>query len=503
MIELDIICQSTQYHDIINTKLILNLLTLKTMLKKIIFVLLSSFAAIAPIYSKDHEPKENMPSKKASSYEVIKPASKEQVAEIMKEIEEKVDWDKIGDYIKSDISESEKWYIVDINNDGKLEYVSFVYDRYNCDLIIFSKNDNELKCIKNLCQESYLGCVNDKYRFDYFSPITNGDGPFVKVGGKTYIFARRNGFFDCHRVILYWKNNKYFEIASSYWIKQQRLLFKQLYDAKRYHDAYAFLSDFEARFRNKIDPRVDLWMQSEISLAALRCNKPHDALCYIKRIKESKAFTSAKPALIPAVNCNEKLANDAIKEDELTGTKGKYNYDWLLEFKEPSGITYYEGIPIQCTKNIACDERFDDLLTAALPSVQNNKHNSISYKDNLLDSSAYNFKAINDRFALFSGYWAYDRGYSGFFWCDLKDKVSIVATGEMRKSFNPCDGCCPEIQHIYLTSRSLLFNEIPKQFYKELAQWIKKEDLGCTKIVFDDRLGKRTEVDKKLLGIEL
>lgn len=439
------------------------------MLKKIIFVLLCSFTAIAAPHVKklmtQSKQYKQLKTRKLPGYKVIKTATQAQVDEIVAKILLKKNWPESAKYSVNRISSDGVWYIADINNDGKPEYVFINYEGSGSylHLIIFQDDGDGLKLV-----DSPLRGIDS----EYFNPFTNKSEIFVKVGKKVFICGKRHYVFQ--RRILYWEKNKCIEIVNPFWIKQQHKLFKQLYQAKRYYNAYSMLHDFESRFRQYIDPQIDLWMQSDLSLTLLRAGLPYSSLESIKQLKKDKTFANAKPALKRAVECNEKLVQEAIEEDRANGTKGKYNYEWLLDLDKNSN------------DNLSSHKEFYNLLATAVPNCDA-KINDAYFGGNEIYMnflvSSYNGITIeNNRYAYFSGWWPHNACSNGFFWCDMKEKISLIATD------------C-----IY--SRSLFVNEIPKEFYAALAKWIKENKISYSQIIFEDRLGKQTEIDKTLLGI--
>lgn len=417
--------------------------------------------------------------KSGNDYKVIKPASEQELAPIVtwaKENQkalEKEDW-----WPFSCCLEDYSGYIVDINNDGKQEYV-FLRHHGICGythfmLLIFVKDELG---IHHLEAPGY--CL-DEWE-DFTNPITKESELFVYAQGKIYICC--SDMYNETRGIRLWENNNISRVCDKYWIQQQRKIFDHLYQTKQYTKAYNFLNNFEKAYRNDIDPQTDLWIRNDLALAALRSDRPYTSLNIINDIKKNKAFEKASPALAKAIKTNEKLCQDAIKEDKASGTKGKYDYSWILSCKDKTAGDF------------AFDTRFDSLLATTVPDIENPQFEG-SWIDDIENHLGRiiqdDLEISSNRYVVLYGCIPHCATHRGFLWCDIKEKISVVAIGVHDNPNAP----------LYITSRNILTTNLPAKFLHDLRTWLSKEEIVPSTVLFYDYLGTKCQlqlnIEKKI-----
>lgn len=413
----------------------------------------------------------------SNAYEVIKPSELTPIITLIKETKngKKEILDAFRDYFISDcpddldglIEKIEdhgiKAYILDINNDGTNEYV-FAYRQGSgqyLGLIIFSLENNKAKLLKD--------------RLSYKVDWPFGEELFVKAQNKIYACGNPS-VGDLNREIFLWENNKVTEVCNTFWINQQRKLFQKLYDKGAFSSAFSLLTSFEQKFRKKIAIKTDLLIRNDIALAAIKMKKYKTALEILEELKKEPAFNKTTKKFKNAVNFNFKLALEKLEHEKIHGTKGEYDYSWLLTSQDP-----------------ILDERFDALINNTVPDI-NVKDIDRSVQVRLYMTSKVKVK--NNRFVSFSGAWPHNATAQALFWCDTKEKISAVALNSC-VDFDP--GNMTANENILVTSKSLLFEEVPEDFLQELDVWVDRLLHDCVssrtinKYIFYDRNGKATE----------
>jgi hypothetical protein len=400
------------------------------------------------------------------SYVPIKSAGVDKVAHIVQWVKNnKKALEDDGKFFDCDDLSNCDSYVIDINNDGKQEYVFIDYQgQLNCLLLrIFAEDDKGIRCIDMPYTPVSIGLWKTPF-----------DELFVQAQGKIYICTTEfDDYQNKTRDIYFWEKDKISFACDTFWIAEQRKLFNKLYEQGLYNEAYTLLDTFEKKCRHSIDPQADLWLRSDISLAALKNGNARNALAIIKSIKGDTAFAHASKKLKKAVETNESLSQKAL-EKEISSTKGKYDYDWLLSYKERGDI-------------IGFDPRFDTLLSVVVPDImpascyRHFDADEFVWKDEIkmhFRGQHYGgIEVIGDRYIVCAGHVPHHLPSKGFLWCDVKEKVSVVAmTG------NP----------VCVTSRSLEWEELPAEFYNALKTWLlglEKKTVKSPPVLFYDRHG--------------
>lgn len=415
-----------------------------------------------------------------SAYKVIKClATQSQTAEILQRIKSKNSWSKSELFDIGGLSEDTPCYIVDINNDKKLEYVFITYQGSGGYLypFIFVEDVSEIKMVQ----------PPKSFKLDaiFENPFTDEEELFIELNNNIFVFGRDRYDWST-RKIMFWKNDKCIEMVNDFWIQQQRTLFNNLFKVGRYNDAFKLLDTFESSSRKFIDPQVNLWIRNDISLAALRDGSPFTSLNIINSIKKEKAFSKASANLTKSVAFNEKLAKKAIEHNNLHGTKGEYDYSWLLEYTKDKS-----------PGNLISDPRFHTLLASMVPDISSpdSLYKSWSWRDQIRFHlfGGHPIVVKDARYITFSGFWPHQAMCRGFLWCDIQDKVSAIATG--------VSGSSPNI--LYITSRSFFEDAIPVKFIEALRSWCKEQDINSSQVLFYDRLGRQFDVKIKPIEADL
>lgn len=401
------------------------------------------------------------------SIKIIKPNSAQELAPIIKQIKKQfnVDQEEYHEYSHLDLL---KGYIIDINNDGKTEYVFEDYQGSGGYLYlhIFVKEGDQLKCFD----------FEDKPNFDFdgpfINPLTHTSELFITVNNKIYICS--GGDYRCVHL---WDNDRLSIPCDTFWIGQQRALFNEFYKNKLYEIAAAHLKEFEKNCRHKIDPQTDLWMRNDIALATLKDAHPYTALQILQNIKKDTAFAHASEPLKKAISTNISLARQAIKEDRELGTKKKYDLSWLL--KKEYSLIGHQNLFATTIPDIYIEEYYDycgelnDRESAGLRGHVR-MHFFMSNDDKHI---------IDQRYVTWQGWFPHNATSRGFMWVDVKEGVSIAAIGVVE--LNNSESTYP----IQLFSRSLFFEEIPAIFFDQFKEWIAENEIQTKHILFYDRLG--------------
>lgn len=401
-------------------------------------------------------------------YKVIQPATKKELAPIIPKIKRSYKEDEY--YSSSENIELCDGYIIDINNDGKKEYV-FV-SHIGCEgfeLDIFVENDKKIEKL-----EMPYFCAE----LEYFNPLTKQCELFVEAQGKIYICADSGDTRD----IYLWQANNLIAVCDNFWIKQQRLLFNDLFKEKKYRKALFLLKNFEETCRTKIDPQIDLWIRNDIALVALKAGHPFTCWKILQEIQGDTAYAHASAKLIHAIKTNEKLCQTAIEQEKTTGSKGKYDYHWLLSYKGKSN------------NYIVFDDRFDSLLAAIIPDIEIDQFHgnwpfyslsSIYLRKDIwyrLVGPEQDVTITANRYVTFSGSFCHSAGEKGMVWCDIKNQISCAVTGSKCSHYTDYDP-------VRIFSRSLHRGELPKEFLDSLKNWIAAAQIHSSEVIFYDRFG--------------
>ncbi len=404
-----------------------------------------------------------------SSYEVIQPASKKELAPVVKWV--KRNKEKIDIY-NPDFFDSFDGYLVDINNDGKKEYVFLEYKGTGqyLSIYIFAKDSTGIRQLELPKQ------INEALDEAFYNPFTKQCELFVRAQGKIYICL--SDYTRKVRSIYLWEHRKAYFCCDEFWINEQRKLFNALYKEKRYAQGYKLLYRFEAQCRYKIDPQIDLWLRNDLALAALLNDGPHTSQKIINELKGEKDFSYASPSLIEAVQQNEELCRRVLEEEKKNGLRGVYDYAWLLEYKD------------QSNNGLAHDNRIHRLLSAIIPDIDNARLNREEVWQHLVGPGELGIQITGERYVTFNGFYCHAAFLRGFVWCDIKEGIGVVATGEAQSNmFNN------SIYPLFVASRNLTFEELPQEFFTALKQWVQVGKIAVSQATFYDRFGKETSLD--------
>lgn len=406
------------------------------------------------------------------SIKIIKPNSAQELAPIIKQIKKQFNVDQ-EEYHEYRYLDSINGYILDINNDGKIEYVFEDYQGsggYLC-LHIFRKEGDLFKSME------YEKCPNFDFDGPFHNPLTNSNELFVSVGNIIYICTGGS-----HRCVQEWNRDTITISCNAFWIGQQRALFNELYKNKLYDAAAEHLNAFEKSCRHKIDPQTDLWMRNDVALALYKDNKPYTALARLQNIKKDTAYAHASEALKKAITTNETLCRDAIKEEKGFGTKGKYDFSWLL--KKGYSISDYNNLFAATIPDIYIEQYYEhagELNDRESSDLRGyiQIHFGCSCDDNII---------VDQRYVTLQGWFPHNATSRGFMWVDTILRVSIAAIGVVEPNHSK------SIYPLQLFSRSLLFGEIPANFLEQFKKWIKENEIQTKHILFYDRFGAVSQI---------
>ena len=341
-------------------------------------------------------------------------------------------------------------YAIDINNDGKNNYVFFclVGSVKRVHLIALEEKDG----ILNFLDQSENLSNEDTYIF--FNPLTDDMEPCITVKGKTYIIFE--GEMHSPSFSLWEQNKISHNICDAWCINYVRNLFNQLYQKRLYKKAFNLLYAFEKSHRDSIPKHIDLWMRNDCALAAIRDNRLLISQEIILSIKSDPAFLKSTESLIRAVTINEKIAKEALVESK-KGTRGKCDYS-LLSVKGQYGYPYIPENTIDMVVPNIVHPEGRCWKTATREFFSPYKQKNITKKDHyvLCDMQTEYSKA--------------------FMWCDTQEQISILASDDYSA--------------LYVTSNSVLYDKIPQEFYDELYAWIKRTNISYLHIFFYDRYNK-------------
>lgn len=340
-------------------------------------------------------------------------------------------------------------YIIDINNDGKLEFV-FVFEDGSMQCLNLAIFAEDAHGFRQLEMPSDIGSFASA--FDMENKKTGDELLFVAVDGTTYI-CTTNDSLRRTRDVQIWKDGKLSYACDNFWIKQQREAFNNLLKTGSFGDAYVFLAQFETNCRHLIDPQTDLWIRNDLALAALKDSCPKTSLKILDELVNDTAYAHASPALKKAVEFNKEKSSDMVADD---CTKGKDDYNWILTNAKNSPGTVLCG-----------EEGFDRLLNAVVPNIRPLcfQDDKTPWKDTLkhyFSSGGYGYKEIiNDRYVVCTGAVEHCNVSRALLWCDTKEKVSAIASLSDYRTGDPL-----------ITSRSLDRAELPGEFYKTVKNWL-------------------------------
>lgn len=383
-------------------------------------------------------------------------------------------WEKY--YLEADSLGDLQYYVVDANNDGIDEFVFLkykgMYGYTYFEPYIFTKNKEVIQVIDSPQWQDFSAVE------EFINPLTKESELFVKAQNKIYICLSDSDKIE--RRVYLWEKDKFSLVCDKFWINQQRDLFNKLYQKKLYNDAYLFLCGFENTYKNYLEPELDLWIKNDIALAAFHDGYPQVGLKFINSIKGDTFFTKASSKLKKAVENNENLCSKSTENEYINGSKGKFDYSWLLNYKDKS----------------LDDPRLESLYSALIPDIQNPtntnwgrfSNSSGRWKDEVKRHLGIYYpqvKISDNRYVTFEGYLAHLATQRGFVWCDIKDQVSVAAIGG-----NNC-----EEDMLYLTSRTLKAKELPIEFYNAMNLWLQENEITFSGIIFYDYTGKPASIN--------
>lgn len=408
------------------------------------------------------------------TYTVIQPAPEDKRNELAEWIvEENIssEWDPEYQTVDQ-IKDYAKTYIVDINNDGKNEYVLTMHFGSSDEIhfYVFAKDKRnkfyQLDAPQKNQPEHIYG--------DFHNALTSQEELFVRANGKTYLLY---GYGYNSRAITIWENGVEKDCYDEFWVNQQRDYFNKLYQKKLYHDAYCFLDEFEKASRSTIDPQTNLWMRNDLALAALRDNHPNTALKLLRAIKKDGAFENASPALKKAVKTNEKLCVEAIKKETI-GESKKYNYNGLLTNTQITADLISAIVPD---------------IAPEIPGIETDGQRPYETGEQFSHYILNHFNRVTEnpikanRYVTITGSKEWMESPCGFIWCDVRKQISVAAFGKQETEWN-------KESPLYITSRTLDADELPDEFYSSLKNWIQTENIRAKEIYFYDRAGEKTEI---------
>lgn len=399
-------------------------------------------------------------------YQVIRPTPKEKISTQINAIKKKFHNDQIFDdpYCSLD---SADWYVIDINNDAKKEYVSVSHQGSGHFLVIYAFAFDG----KNIPYEVPFAF---ELNHEFHNPLTWELELFIKAENQIYMRNDHNNIYS-------WTSYGVHSICNSFWVNEQRKLFNELYKAKRYQEAFTFLYYYEKRNRNQIDPIKDLWLRNDILLAAIKAEFYQEANEVIKSIKDELQIIKTSASFMKAFDYNQSLYRTGFEEDKKNGTRGKYNYDWLLEYKDSTKVSS-ESFSL----------RVNELLSAAVPNVP-----SISFGSIVDHFSSVEFKFYDNRFVVITGY-NWSQQTKGLFWCDLKNKISAFAYEESELDYGQEPKYIISERRLYIMSRSMLATELSQDFLIALKAWLRDKGISPHIQFFYDWHGTKTEITSSL-----
>lgn len=431
-------------------------------INKIISILFLQLASITVCFKNDY------------SHKVITPADQKELEPIIAQIKankEKLkkqgfdldsDLDEYG-YVSDFTGEDVRGYIVDINNDGKKEYV-FVSNpgrlgiRY---FRIFACDKSGIKYI-----EEPSGCC---FQGTFHNPITGQEELFIEVKNKIYMCSDMRNIFI-------WEKGVCWNPYDDFWITNHRNLFNSLYQKKLYKRAFELLSYFEKKWRKKIPKQKDLWLKNDLALAAIK--SPYyfdDAAIYLDEINNDEAFKNSSEELKRAVKTNERLYAQAREQESKSGAKGKHDFTWLLKHVNSS---YWK---------IGFDNNMSELFAHIT------KDRELIRDLEMIFWHCDIIKLVENRYLVIAGSgpgsWLGYYGHHGFLVCDLKDNTSLLA----KFIADDCDyDTGRKIDEMQIYTRSLLVKEFSQKYidlfcshYKD-RHFFKNTDLEQIKITFHD-----------------
>lgn len=412
---------------------------------------------------------------------VIAPVQQEEISADIQRLLEKAQRNFLADRMTEDDKDelemaadhAERVYVVDVNNDGNKEYVFCSYEgsAHVLTLVIVAEDTKE-DSIK-LLQVPHT--VPRGLHEDFFYNELNGSEElFLDYKGAIYLSFGTTRHAPT-RDIYYWKDTAITWCCDAFWIAQQKALCTELCRRNVHASAYSILRHFEERCRHDIDPLQDLSLRLEVALAAAASGYPRKSLEILTSITYDTAYQRLAPEIQERVQRTKLLSTAALTQS----SRGTHDYQWLCSYRGKDSFELRE------------DAHYQELFQALVPDVPNLFGQSAcdSAPSHLRDYIQMLFEGPgdialtleNERYMYCSGFRPHAGGECALFWCDLTEKISVVAVGiKTAASTEPAP--------LYLISRSLLNDELPQAYYNCLHAWLKKSGVSAKKTYFYDRL---------------
>lgn len=376
-----------------------------------------------------------------------------------------------------DVDQFNDAYLVDIDNDGKLEYVFMTFNGsgHYLDLLIFKKTNGKfsrdyLPTPVSFTQDGFW------YSAEYINQLTGKSELFVELCGKTYISFNDGSYQDPVREVFIWEHSETRQVCTPEWASIHRDFFNQLYSKQRFEAASSYMRGVLRTCGKEFPKKLHFWMLNDEALAAFKKGDPVSCLSTIGSIKAHKEFASMSGKLKAAIKHNEQLCSVKAESDKTSGSAGQYDYSWLLSFNGKS------------TNEVVWDKRFNGLLSAVVPNSKSNySKDPGQMKSDLklhLSGPPSVVQIKDDRFIVLSACWAHSCGNKGIIWIDNKQKISAMAFGS--------DGS------MTVASRSIKAMDLPSELVLALKAWAKSEGLKIGRVTFYDFSGSSKDVSRLL-----
>ena len=325
-------------------------------------------------------------------------------------------------------------HIVDIDNDGKDEYV-------------LSEAGGTLVMLALwVYRPAGEGWVPEETPFEpgqreWAVGWPKGEHLFVRFCGKTYVNFLGGQGPSYFRDTQIWEGHEVRPACDTLWLGEQRRYFKDLFDRRLYDEAYTFLAGVAASCQPAAGTRETwLWMESDLALTAFKIASYDTCLGHLAAARKSPGFARAADStdnadvaarggsLRQALAANEALCRAA----KAKGPRRDYEFSWL---REP--------------RRNELDSRFNGLLSVVAPDFR--LPGGELFRDVLkLGVWDYDLKFFGKRYALLSGQEPHDPGNRGFIWIDMVTRQSIVGTTSV------------------ITSKYFKLSRVPPVFWQQL-----------------------------------
>jgi hypothetical protein len=320
-------------------------------------------------------------------------------------------------------------HIVDIDNDGRDEYVlSDVGGTAN--ILAFS-----------VFRPSGDGWTPEETPFEpgireWAEVRPRGLQLFVRFCGKTYVNLLGGQGPNYFRDTQIWEGSEVRPVCDAPWLKEQRRYFQSLFDHKLYDEAYAFLAGARDSCKAAEDRETLLWMESDLALTGFKMGTYDTCLGHVAAARKSPGFASAGKSLRRALAANATLCGKA----KAKGPSHDYDFSWLRELGHDPETPY------------ALDPRFNGLLSAVAPDVR--LEDGELFRD-VLKLGVWvpePTRWIDKRYVLLSGGEPHNPGNRGFIWIDMVTRRSIVGNTQV------------------MGSKTFRFASVPHEFWDQLGR---------------------------------